>query len=61
MVLLVNIIIVCVVIGILLVVLNEVPIDPATKRIIRIVALGFLAIWLLLVITGAAPLIHVRG
>lgn len=61
MIILVNIIIVLIIVGILLVLLNEIPMDPATKRIARIVTLGVLAIWLILVLTGAAPLIHIRG
>lgn len=60
--LLVNIIIVLLLVGLLLYSINMITfLDPKIKQIIHVATVVILVIWLLLVITGTAPLIHIRG
>lgn len=51
---LIQLVIALVVIGLLLWVVQQIPMDPAIARIIRVVVIVLTVIWLLYVLTGAA-------
>lgn len=61
LILLVNVIVVCLVVGLFLYALRELPIDAKIKNLIHVAGIVILAIWILLALTGAAPLIHIRN
>lgn len=48
-----QLIVALVVVGLLLWVLSQIPMDPTIARIIRVVVIVFVALWLLQVFTGA--------
>ena len=50
---LIQLIVALVVVGLLLWVLSQIPMDPTIARIIRVVVIVFVALWLLQVFTGA--------
>lgn len=55
---LIQIIICLIVVGLLLWLVNFLPIEPAIKQIIRVVVIVFIVIWLLYALMGAAPVTY---
>lgn len=62
--LLIQLVVVLIIVGLLLWVITQIPMDPAIARIIRMLVIVFVVIWLLYVllgyggIVGGAPLIR---
>ena len=50
---LIEIIVALIIVGLLLWVVQQIPMDPAIARIIRVVAIVFVVIWLLYILMGA--------
>jgi hypothetical protein len=53
---LIQIVICLIIVGLLLYVVNLLPIEPNIKQIIRVVVIVFIVIWLLYALMGAAPM-----
>jgi hypothetical protein len=52
---LIQLLVVLIVVGLLLWVVQQIPMDPAIARIIRVVVICIVVIWLLYVLIGALP------
>ena len=57
---LIDLIIVLVVVGVLLWAVEKLPMDPAIRQIIRVVAIVVVVLWLLRIFVGDVPLPYVR-
>jgi len=52
---LIQLVITLIIVGLLLYVVNLLPIEPNIKQIIRVLVIVFIVIWLLYALMGAAP------